>query len=380
MLAVLEVLRYDPQVDGGAAGAVGAGGVARGARNAAGAGRDGAPGRWQRYEVEMPAGSTVLEALMAVQDDQDGTLAFRRACRHAICGSCGMRINGCAKLACNTQVSAAMEQAAAMAEFPCGNGPAESVGDTASSVTPAPAIRIEPLGNMPVVKDLVVDMDGFWATLRERRPWLFPPAVQPGPDEEYRVSPEQWDVFAQGVLCVECGSCYSDCNAVDAEPRFVGPAALVKAHRYAFDPRDVATHERAADLSGEHGLWECMRCYFCTERCPKHIRVRELIAQLGALAVREGLESDPGARHAQAFVDSLRESGRLNETNLAVRSQGWAWTAQRLPMAVRVALAGKLTLPPRPIPGHDWLLRVMRAAEERERMEQQAASKSEGQQ
>jgi len=367
MRTALEVLRHDPQ--------------------------SGRRGFWQRYEVDLPEGSTVLEALMAVQDELDGTLAFRRACRHAICGSCGMRINGCAKLACNTQVSLAMEQAAEMARAP-GRRPAadaaamsgegggieggdkkagrggvvddNTAADGGDVAAGPPAIRIEPLGNMAVVKDLVTDMGEFWIKQRARRPWLFPPAALPGPDDEFRVTPEQSDVLAQGVLCLECGLCYSDCNALGAEPRFVGPAALVKAHRYSFDPRDDAVHERAADLSGEHGLWECMRCYFCTQRCPKHIRVRELIAQLGERAVREGLEADPGARHAQAFVDSLRRSGRLNETDLAVRTQGWAWAARRLPLAVRVALAGKLALPPRPIDGHDALLAVMAQAESEE--------------
>lgn len=346
MRAVLDVARFDPQ---------------SGLDTARSEPRSGPPGRrrLQRYEIEMPDGSTVLEALMAVQDGLDGTLAFRRACRHAICGSCGMRINGCAKLACNTQVSVAMGQAADMVRSP--GHPAAAGRDGESG------ILIEPLGNMTVIKDLVTDMDGFWARLRERRPWLFPPAVAPGPDDEFLVSPKQADVLAQGVLCLECGICYSDCNAVEAEPQFVGPAALVKAHRYSFDPRDEAVHERAVDLAGEHGLWECMRCYFCTQRCPKHIRVRELIAQLGELGVREGLDADPGARHAQAFVDSLHRSGRLNETDLAVKSQGWGWTLQRLPLAVRIALAGKLTLPPRPIDSHDALLAVMARAAQEER-------------
>ena len=361
MRAVLDVARFDPQAAPGVArcGSQAGPDAAQAAPDAARCGprseQDGH--RLQRYEIEMPDGSTVLEALMAVQDGLDGTLAFRRACRHAICGSCGMRVNGCAKLACNTQVSVAMAQAVDMARSP---------GRPAPVAAGEPGILIEPLGNMAVIKDLVTDMDGFWATLRERRPWLFPPAVAPGPDDEFRVSPEQADVLAQGALCLECAICYSECNAVDAEPRFVGPAALVKAHRYSFDPRDEAVHERAVDLAGEHGLWECMRCYFCTQRCPKHIRVRELIAQLGKLGVREGLDADPGARHAQAFVDSLHRSGRLNETDLAARSQGWAWTLRRLPLAVRVALAGKLTLPPRPIDSHDALLAVMARAEQEE--------------
>jgi succinate dehydrogenase / fumarate reductase, iron-sulfur subunit len=394
MRAVLDVARCDPQ-----AGAFTAAAAAQVGPDASGpgvTGDDRRPGqsgrRLQRYEIELPEGSTVLEALMAVQDELDGTLAFRRACRHAICGSCGMRINGCARLACNTQVSVAMAQAVEMAGSPgharpvaaeataAGTAAADAAADDAALAEAAadgatardgePGILIEPLGNMTVVKDLVTDMDGFWTKLCERRPWLFAPAAPPGPDDEFRVSPAQADVLAQGVLCLECGICYSDCNAVEAEPQFVGPAALVKAHRYSFDPRDENVHERAVDLAGEHGLWECMRCYFCTQRCPKHIRVRELIAQLGELGVREGLDADPGARHAQAFVDSLRRSGRLNETDLALKSQGWSWTMRRLPLAVRVALAGKLSLPPGPIDAHDALLAVMARAEQDEQDEQ----------
>ena len=362
MRAVLDVARCDPQ-----------------AGQSARSGSSGQAGdrHLQRYEIELPEGSTVLEALMAVQDELDGTLAFRRACRHAICGSCGMRINGCARLACNTPGSVATAQAAEMASSPGHAAPISAGHDAARRTAAAgrggePGILIEPLGNMTVVKDLVTDMDGFWTKLRERRPWLFAPVAQPGPDDEFRVSPAQADVLAQGVLCLECGICYSDCNAVEAEPQFVGPAALVKAHRYSFDPRDDNVHERAVDLAGEHGLWECMRCYFCTQRCPKHIRVRELIAQLGELGVREGLDADPGARHAQVFVDSLRRSGRLNETDLALKSQGWSWTLRRLPLAVRVALAGKLSLPPRPIDGHDALLSVTARAEQDDRDEEQS--------
>jgi succinate dehydrogenase / fumarate reductase, iron-sulfur subunit len=314
---------------------------------------------WQTYEVEMPDGSTVLEALMKIQDEQDGTLAFRRACRHAICGSCAMRINGCARLACNTQVSLVAEQAVQMATYPGRDG-----GDEAAASSPdASAIRIEPLGNMPVVKDLVTDMDVFWRKLRRTRPWLFPAEAQPDPERERLMSPDEWDRMAQGLLCLECGACYSDCNAVEASPEFIGPTALVKAHRYSTDVRDIDEHRRASDLSGDHGLWECMRCYFCSERCPKHIRVRELIAQVGELAWREDLRRDPGARHAEAFVDSLKQSGRLNETSLAIHSQGLSWAMRRLPMAARVALAGKLTLPPHKIDDHEGLLRVIEAAE-----------------
>lgn len=344
MRATLEILRFDSHRGGGA--------------------------RRQAYEVEMPDGSTVLEALMKVQDEQDGTLSFRRACRHGICGSCGMRINGCARLACNTQLSFVVGQARQMREARAGKASSDLEGSTGADAdsrvrSAAAPVRIEPLGNMPVIKDLVTDMDAFWRKVRRTRPYLFPPSAPPDPDTEYLVSPAESDRLAQGVLCVECGVCFSDCTAVQATPEFIGPTALVKAHRYATDPRDNDSHHRLAELSDQHGLWECVRCYFCSERCPKHIRVRDLIAQLGEMACAEALRTDPGARHAEAFITSLREGGRLNEAKLPVQSQGWVWTLQRLPMVVRIALAGKLQLPlSRRIDDHDSLLRVMGASED----------------
>ena len=186
---------------------------------------------------------------------------------------------------------------------------------------------------MTVVKDLVTDMDGFWTKLRERRPWLFAPVAQPGPDDEFRVSPAQADVLAQGVLCLECGICYSDCNAVEAEPQFVGPAALVKAHRYSFDPRDDNVHERAVDLAGEHGLWECVRLLFLHAALSRaHPRARADRAARRARCAR-GLGRRPRRPPRAGLRRSLRRSGRLNETDLALKSQGWSWTLRRLPLA-----------------------------------------------
>lgn len=295
--AVLELRRFDPHVD----------------REA----------RWERVEVTLPEGSTVLEALMHIQDDLDGSLAFRRSCRHAICGSCGMRINGCARLACNTQVSVAAEQARRMA----------AAGQEASA-----AIRIEPLANMPVIKDLVADMSAFWNKLARVQPWLQSLRAA-DPDHERLMSPKDWAAIADGVLCLECGCCYSDCCSVEESEEFIGPTALAKAYRYAFDVRDDQTHRRVFDLSDEHGLWECTRCYTCTQRCPKHLRVRELITRLDQLAWGEGLRSDPGARRSAAVLDAVLESGHLDERGLPVRVEGIVKALSEAPAA---ALAGAL--------------------------------------
>ena len=306
----------------------------------------------QRFTVELADGSTVLEALMAVQEYQDGSLAFRRACRHAICGACAMRVNGCSRLACNAQLADVVEQAARIAE---------RKGQDADGA----AVTIAPLANMPVVKDLVTDLEVFWRKIRRVRPWLVPDATPVDPDRERLMTPGEWDEVAQAVLCLECGACYSDCESLAASPEFIGPTALAQAHRFVADPRDGMARERLAGLSGEHGLWECTRCFACTERCPKHIRVRELIADLGGRAYDERLRDDSGVRHAQAFVASLKESGRLNEATLGVKSQGVAWTVRHAAQIARQARAGKLASPrPAPIDEHDKLKGIVQRAED----------------
>jgi succinate dehydrogenase / fumarate reductase iron-sulfur subunit len=333
MRAVFDISRFNPQTDR-------------------------AP-RLQRYEVELPDGATVLEALIEVQDRHDGSLAFRRACRHGICGSCAVRINGCARLACSAQVSTMIEQAAAMAARRRG------VSDDQVEVGSVP-VRVEPLGNMPVIKDLVTDTEAFWRKVRRVRPWLDPadPQRDPERDAERPQKPVEWDKVAEAVLCLECGVCYSECPALSASPEFIGPTALAKAHRYTVDNRDVAAHSRLHELSGEHGLWECARCYLCSERCPKHIGVREAITELGELAYDEGLRSDPGAKHAGAFVDSLKESGRLNGARLPMKTNGIFWTLSHAATVVKIARAGKLpALHATPIERHDELKRVIARTE-----------------
>ena len=242
----------------------------------------------QRYDVELPDGSTVLEALMAVQDDQDGTLAFRRACRHAICGSCGMRINGCARLACNTQLAGSLGAGARAWLRSPGQPAVRRRRDRRV------AVRIEPLGNMPVIKDLVTDMDDFWRKLAPRAALAAAARPRrPTPTTSGRMSPRQWDESPQAralprvrrlLLGLRCAGARAPSSSV---PRRSPRRTATSSTRATTPP-----HARAVDLSDEHGLWECTRCYFCTQRCPKHIRVRELIAR----ARRPGLRRGPARR------------------------------------------------------------------------------------
>ena len=230
----------------------------------------------REYEVDAPDWATLLDVLDIVKDKHDGSLAYRKSCRMMICGSCGMRMDGAAVLACKTRM----------------------VDIAESGHVPV----ISAMGNMPIVKDLVVDMEPFWGKIRSVEPWLQPGYSDPG-EKEYVVSQEEMDVIHKESLCIMCGCCVSECNSMEADPEFLGPAALAKGMRFVGDPRDQATVERLQSYSSEHGIWDCTRCYFCQERCPKGVDPRDAIAKLGAEAMkvrhrlRHGGEAREVVRH-----------------------------------------------------------------------------------
>ena len=150
-------------------------------------------------------------------------------------------------------------------------------------------------------------------------------------------------------LCIMCGCCVSECNSMEADPDFLGPAALAKGMRFVGDPRDRATVERLQSYSGEHGIWDCTRCYFCNERCPKGVDPRDAIAKLGAEAMKEGIDSDMGAKHAKWFVTSAKTTGWLRETELVPKTQGIAKSLKEVKFAMGLLKHGKV---PPPVPPH----------------------------
>ena len=280
------------------------------------------PASLETYTVEVPETATLLDVLDAVKDSKDGTLAYRKSCRMAVCGSCGMRADGGAVLACKTAMRPWVE--------------ADHV----------PVISA--MGNLPVIKDLVVDMTPFWAKMRAVKPFL--ESDLPVPEKEFLVDGQvQTEEIGKSALCIQCGCCVSECNSMEADPDFLGPAALAKAQRFVGDQRDTAERERLQDLSGAHGIWDCTRCYFCNERCPKGVDPRDAIAKLGADAFRHGLTRDEGARHAKVFVSSTHRGGFLKETELVPKTIGPVAALKDVPFALRLARAGKV---PNPLSAH----------------------------
>jgi succinate dehydrogenase / fumarate reductase iron-sulfur subunit len=277
----------------------------------------------REYEVQAPEEATLLDCLDIVKDKHDGSLAYRKSCRMMICGSCGMRMDGAAVLACKERMYDVVQR---------GHVPV-----------------ISAMGNVPIVKDLVVDMDPFWDKFKAMKPWLQPGYEEPAEDEQYIISQERMNVIHKESLCINCGLCVSDCNAMESSPDFRGPQALVKGMRFVGDPRDAKSVERLEEYSDEHGIWECTRCYFCTERCPKQIDPRDAIAKLGAEAMRRGIDRDMGAKHADWFVKSARTTGWLRETERVPKTQGVISSVKQMKFAMKLAKHGKV---PPPFPPH----------------------------
>jgi succinate dehydrogenase / fumarate reductase iron-sulfur subunit len=276
------------------------------------------PRRYQRFEVELPAHAVVLDALIAIREEQDESLAVRCACRSAICGSCAMWINGHAHLACKSKLE---------------------------RFTVDGKTRVEAPPSLPVVRDLVCDMTPFWAKHRAVMPWLEQKDPVPPPDREYRVPNAAMEELVQEVSCISCGACLMDCESFAVNPFFLGPQALAKAYRYVADPRDAHPQARLDAYSRPGGVWDCTHCYECVSQCPKGVAPLEQILKLRRLAVAAGYTDNPGTRHAAAFADSVKHSGRLNELTLLPRSIGLRNVREQLkalPAAIAMARAGKL--------------------------------------
>ncbi len=203
----------------------------------------------------------VLELLHRVKWEQDGTLAFRRSCAHGVCGSDGMRINGVNRLACKVLVSAL------------------GTGDHVK-------VQVEPMLGLPVIKDLIVDMEPFFAHYRAVMPYFVNDAPPPADGRERLQSEEDRARFDDTTKCILCACCTTSCPSFWASGRYVGPAAIVQAHRFIFDSRDQAGGERLKILAEPGGVWRCRTIFNCTTACPRDIEVTWAIGEVKLAIVR----------------------------------------------------------------------------------------------
>jgi succinate dehydrogenase iron-sulfur subunit len=260
---------------------------------------------WETFDVDLDPTLSVLDGILQAKDRDDGSLAVRCSCRAAICGSCGMKVNGQSTLACKTMIGEAQEFANRA------NGGSEP-------------IVVEPMGNMPVIKDLVTDMEStHWTKIRRVTPWLLPEGDPP--EREYVVPPESMIDITQSMACIQCGACVSACLSMEADPDFIGPAALAKAYRFVGDPRDAQQFERLKDLAEDpHGIYDCTHCFKCIDACPKGVAPMSQIMRLRRRAGDDHgiVDRNNGKRHEQAFVSLVRDNGLLWEAELLPRSYG----------------------------------------------------------
>ena len=307
---------------------------------------------WDEHLVEMPETQSVLDALLKVKDDSDGSIGIRCSCQQAICGSCGMRMNGTPGLACNTHLDKAAQRVRG------------TDGDTPGNGQPD-VITVEPMGNLPVIRDLIVDMDAVhWKKIQRVTPWLI--NKQPVPEREYVVPHDNMVDVTQTMACIQCGACVSDCLAMEVDPGFIGPAALAKAYRFVGDPRDAEHHERLKDLSeDQHGIYDCTHCFNCIDACPKGVDPMSQIMRLRRIAGSDEKINDRnnGHRHEAAFVTLVGDYGLLHEAELLPRSYGGdSWFGKlhpaaakelvsSLPAIVKAVLRGKVS-PKSAILGH----------------------------
>ncbi|MBF6606178.1 MAG: succinate dehydrogenase iron-sulfur subunit [Chloroflexi bacterium] len=225
----LRILRYDPE-------------------------RDAAP-HWESYDVVAEPMDRVLDLLHRVKYDEDGTLTFRRSCAHGVCGSDAMLINGRNRLACKIRV--------------------DQLGRR--------RITVAPLPGLPVIKDLVVDMDGFFGKFRSVQPYLM--TEGPAPERERIQSPEDRHRYDDTTKCILCAACTSSCPSFWAQPGYVGPAAIVNAHRFIFDSRDEGAEERLEILADKDGVWRCRTIFNCVDACPRGINITRAILEVSSAIV-----------------------------------------------------------------------------------------------
>jgi succinate dehydrogenase iron-sulfur subunit len=226
---------------------------------------------FDQYEVPCPKDWVVLDGLNHIKDRIDGTLSYRWSCRMGICGSCGMTVNGEPKLTCATFLA---------------------------DYAPGP-IRVEPLRNFPVIRDLIVDIGDFMRKLVRVTPWLVREVEKPLSDGEYRQTPQELDEYKSFSMCINCMLCYAACPIYGLDPKFIGPAAIALAQRYNLDNRDEGASERMAVLSEHEGIWGCTFVGECTTVCPQNVDPAAAIQRYKLTAAVESMKAFFMPRGAQ---------------------------------------------------------------------------------
>ncbi|MDX2100729.1 MAG: succinate dehydrogenase/fumarate reductase iron-sulfur subunit [Leptolyngbyaceae cyanobacterium bins.59] len=283
----------------------------------------------ETYLLDVEPGNTILDCLNRIKWEQDGTLAFRKNCRNTICGSCAMRINGRSALACKENVGSELAR-------------------TQSAGKEIPEITIAPMGNMPVIRDLVVDMASFWDNLKAVDPYVSTRARQV-PEREFLQTPEERHQLNQMGNCILCGACYSECNAREVNPDFVGPHALAKAYRMVADSRDTQTEDRLEQYNqGTQGVWGCTRCLYCNAVCPMEVAPMDQIGKIkGEILERKDAQASRSIRHRKILIELVKQGGWIDERLFGIQVVGNSFRdlgglVSLGPLGLRMLIRGKM--------------------------------------
>jgi succinate dehydrogenase / fumarate reductase iron-sulfur subunit len=306
--------------------------------------KDGKPGR-SNYTLQMAEGATVLDGLFKIRDEVDGTVGFRASCLRGYCGDCMIRVNNSARLACTAKLSAFTQK--------------------------GPEISLDPLRNVPVLKDLVFDWDAFmWNKIKTVNPWM--ESDETASDGENIIPDDTMRDLRKVMSCYYCGMCDEGCTVLPVDFHFLGPAALTKAYRFVFDPRDKQAEDRFKVLEGPKGIWDCVHCFEADEHCPRAIEPTKRIIALRDLAFKLGITNEKVARHHKSFAASVKESGWVDEGRLAVESEGLTnvkGLMKLLPTAAKALARGKAPIPylHAKRPGADKIKKIFEKAEQEEK-------------
>ncbi len=275
---------------------------------------------YDTIEMEITPEMVVLDVLNKIKWEHDGSFTYRRSCRHGICGSCAIKVNGRSTLACKERMVDMIELFGT-------------------------EMTLEPVSKKRAVKDMVVDKADFWQKYEKVKPWLEAP-IDEHPTMENIIPPQEAEKLEEADYCIQCGCCYYACPVVEVNEDYLGPAAFEKAYRFTADVRDKAKKDRLeiVDILGQ-GVWDCVKCYECAEACPKHIDPIGKITKLHNQIFEEGVAKDNVAtRHAVGFKHSIKKHGILDEGHLVAYSEGFG-VLKHLPEAFEMWKKGKIVMP-----------------------------------
>jgi succinate dehydrogenase / fumarate reductase iron-sulfur subunit len=276
---------------------------------------------YDKIEMEVGPGEVVLDVLNRIKWEHDGSFSYRRSCRHGICGSCAVKVNGKATLACKDRVEDLVE----------------IFGEE---------LTIEPQNKARAIKDMVIDKKDFWTKYNTVEPYLNT-EIDEHPTSENIVKPELAEKIDEADYCIQCGNCYYSCPAVEANEDYLGPAALALTWRFNADVRDEGKRDRLETVNEiGPGIWDCVKCFECAEACPKELDPIGKITKLHQQTFEEGMAKDNVAvRHAVGFKWSIEKHGLLDEGELVKYSEGLFGVLKHVPEAIAMYKKGKIVMP-----------------------------------